>query len=125
GGGGGGGGARRVLPEDRALELLELGARLDPELVHERFARAPVDVERLRLTAGLVEREHQLAARPLAERVAVHELLELRDQTRVTAEGEVGVDAVLERGEMLLLQPPARLACERLRLELGEGRAAP
>src|SRR5439155_11586635 len=51
-----------ILPEDRALELLQLPARLDPELVHERLARLAVEVECFGLTAGAVQRQHQLSA---------------------------------------------------------------
>lgn len=52
----------RILTEDRLLELLECGARIDAELVEKRVPGVPIDLERLRLTARSVEGEHQLAA---------------------------------------------------------------
>ena len=52
----------RVLSEDRLLELLEGRARLDPELVDEQPPGLAVDLERLGLATGAVEREHELRA---------------------------------------------------------------
>ncbi len=56
------------------------------------FARLSVDVERLCLPAGAVERTHQRAAQPLAEWVGGHECLELRDERSVPAERELRLD---------------------------------
>ena len=50
------------MAQDRLLKLLELRPRLEPELGDERLARVRVRIERLRLTAATVEREHQLCA---------------------------------------------------------------
>jgi hypothetical protein len=82
----------KLLAEDRLLELLERRARVDPELLDERSARVPVDLERLRLAARAVEREHELGAEALAERVRGDELLQLSDDFPVPAEGEIGLD---------------------------------
>ena len=54
-----GSGQTRVLAQDLALEPLQLGAGLDPELLDEAGAGVRVRVERLRLPAGAVEREHE------------------------------------------------------------------
>ena len=51
----------RVLPEDRLVQLTELAAGLDAELLDERAPCRLVGLERLRLAAGAVEAEHQLA----------------------------------------------------------------
>ena len=81
------------------MQLLELGARLDPELVDENAAGVVVDLECFRLPPRSVEREHQLTAQPLAKRVFVGERLELADQIAVSASLELRVDPVLERRE--------------------------
>ena len=52
---------RLVLAQDRLLEVPQLGARLEPELVEERLARLPVGLERVRLPSRAVEREHEEA----------------------------------------------------------------
>ena len=109
GGGGerplGGDRERVVLAEDRLLELLEAGARLDSELVEEGGARRPVRVERLGLATRAVEREHQLRAERLAQRVLGDERLQLRHELGRAAGREVGLDPLLDRRDVLLLEP--------------------
>ena len=114
-----------VLDEDRALEPLQRRPGLDPELLDEQAARLAIGLERRRLAAGAVEREHQLAADPLAQRVRGDERLELGDERAVAAEGEVGVDPLLEQREPELLEPRRLDGGERLEGELRERRAAP
>ena len=58
----------RGLVEDRALEGLQLGAGLEPELGIEQHAGRLVQLECLCLPPGPVEGEHQLAPRPLPQR---------------------------------------------------------
>ena len=69
---------RRILAQDRLLELAERLARLDAELLDEPLARVRVDAQRLRLPPRAVEREHELPAQPLAQRVPRRQCLELR-----------------------------------------------
>ena len=88
-------------------------------------SRDPVVLgERVRLAPGPVQRQHELAAQPLAQRMAGHERVQLGDQRAVAAELKLGVDAVLDRGEMDLLEPVRLDRRERL-LELGERHAVP
>ncbi len=116
---------RGILPEDRALELLQLPARLDPEAADERLARIPVGGQRLGLPAGAVEREHLLPPEPLAERLCGDEPLELPDQLGVPAQGQIGLDPLLERVQAQLLEPGDLALDELLVAEVGERRAAP
>ena len=81
------------------MQLAEGRARLDPELVHQRAAGVLVGLERLGLPAGAIEREHQLRAQPLAQRILGDERLQLADELGVAAGLEVGVDALLEHGQ--------------------------
>lgn len=53
------------------------------------------------------------------------ELLQLADDVRVPAEGEIGLDPPLERGQAQLLEPGDRRLRERLVGEVGERWAAP
>ncbi len=101
------------------------GLGLDPELLDERGTRRRVGLERLGLPPGAVEREHQLTARTLAQRVLRHQPLQLADHLGVAPEGEVGVDAVLERREPQLLEARDRALGERLEREVAERRASP
>ena len=76
---------RGVVREDRPLERLQRRGRVEPEGLDEEPPRRAVDLERLRLSAGAVEREHQLAAEPLTERMLCDERLELGHERRSAA----------------------------------------
>ena len=116
---------RVVLAEDRGLELAELRAGVDAELLDEGLARGAVGGERVGLPAGAVEREHELRARPLAQRLGLDERLELGDELGVAAQREVGLDALLDDDGAQLLEPGDLRLRERLVDEVGERRAAP
>ncbi len=71
-----------------------------------------------------VESQHELSSRPLAQRMALDERLELGDERRLAAEGQLGVDALLEAGETVLFEPRLLQPGERLR-ELRQRHPAP
>jgi hypothetical protein len=73
----------------------------------------------------LVERHHQLAPQPFAERVHDEQSLELGDELGVAPEREVGFDAVLERGESQLLESPALCLGEGVVGEVDKRRPSP
>jgi hypothetical protein len=116
---------RGVLPQERLVELLELPAGFDAELLDEHRPRRPVGVESLGLAAASVERQHQLSVQPLPQRVLGDERLELGHEIGVTAGGEIGVDPLLERGDPHLLHPRDLGLGESLVREVGERRPAP
>ena len=62
------------------LEPLQLGARVQAEVLDERVAGAAVGVERVGLAAGAVEGEHQLGVEALAVRVLGGQAFELGDE---------------------------------------------
>ena len=120
-------GARRpgVVGEDRLLQLPERGRGLEAELLVECLPRCAIGLERLGLAAAAVQRQHELATQPLAQRMLPHERLELADQLRVPSAAQVGLDAVLEQCEPQLLEPADLRLRERLEDEIGERRSAP
>ena len=71
---------RRILAQDRLLELLERRARLQAELLHEPRSGRPVDLERLGLAPAAVERQHAQRVKTLAQRVLSGQSLELADE---------------------------------------------
>ena len=89
----------RILTEDRPFELLQRWAGLDAELLDEHLPAVPVCLQRLGLPAGAIEREHQLAAQALAQRVLEDQSLELAHEVEVPTESEIGIDPALERSE--------------------------
>jgi hypothetical protein len=90
---------RAILGEDRLLELAQLPPRLEPQLIDQRAPCVAEALQRVRLAAGPVERQHVLCAQAPAERVLAHEPLQLRHQLDVTTETEIGLDALLDRRE--------------------------
>ena len=116
---------RVVLAEDRGLELAELGAGVDAELLDERLARGAVGGERVGLAARAVEREHELRARALAQGLRGDERLELGDELGMTSEREISLDPLLERDGAQLLEPRDLGLGERLVEEVRERRPAP
>jgi hypothetical protein len=56
----------RLLTKNCLLELPQARARLECKLAAQERAAGTVGLERVGLTAGAVEREHQLRAQPLS-----------------------------------------------------------
>src|SRR5262249_53288801 len=115
----------RLLPQDRRIDLLKRGTRLDAELIDERTPRRVVALQRVRLPTCAVEREHQLAAHPLAKGVLVDERLELADEIAGAAELEVGVNASLDGVQPQFLEAADLVLRERLEGEIGKRRPSP
>ncbi len=113
------------MAEDRRLELLELTAGLDTELLDEHTTRVCVDLERLGLPSRAIEREHQLCSHPLTQRLAPRDRAQLGDELRMVAELEVRRDPILERSRPNLLEPADLIVGERLVAQVGERRPAP
>ncbi len=93
-----------ILREDLLVQFPQRGAGLDAEPVDEGRAGSLIRLERLRLPAGAVERQHQLCAEMLAERMRAHERLQLADQLRVASIREIALDPLLDAREAKLLQ---------------------
>ena len=116
---------RRVVDQDRLFELLQGAPGLESELVEELAPSVPVGLQRVGLPAGSVQREHQLAAQALAQRMLAHQRLELAHQPGMLARGQIRVDPVLERGQTGFLQPRDLRLGKRLVGEVRERRTAP
>ena len=87
---------------------MQLRPGLEADLLDQPGPRGAVGLQRLRLAAVAVEREHELAAQPLAQRMLAHERLQLADHARVVAERELRLDAQLDRRQPQLLQADDR-----------------
>ena len=107
------------------MQLLELAAGLDPQLLDERSAGVGVRLEGIRLAPASVEREHELAPQPLAKRMARDQLSQLGGELRTPSPVEVRRHPVLEHRQPQLLQAGDLPLGEALVREVGEGRAAP
>ena len=107
------------------MQRLQLGARVDPELVDQRGTRGCVRIERLGLPPGAVEREHQLSAQSFPQGVLANQRFELADQLGAAAALEFCIVPRLEGGEPELFEPRDLGLRPALVREVGEGRPAP
>jgi hypothetical protein len=104
---------------------LQRRARLDPEVADECLPRLSVAAQRICLPARAVEREHQLPAQALAQRMVGDERVELADQLLVQAAREVAVDPLHPRDEAVLVESVHLVASGRLELDPVERRTPP
>jgi hypothetical protein len=79
-----------ILPKDPLVHRLHLGRGQDPEILVEDVAQPSVCGERLRLSAGTVEREHAQCCQMLAHRMPGDETIEGGEHVGAT-ESELGL----------------------------------
>ena len=104
---------------------MEPAAGIEANFLDEPPAGLPIHLEGLRLPPGAVQGEHQLRRETLTQRVGRHECLELRDKVGVAPEGKVGIDSLLESGELQRFDAGDLGPCERFRREVDERGSAP
>ena len=107
-----------VVVQDPALELVQRRARLDPQLVDEHRAGLLERVEGFRLPAGAVQRDHQLRAQALSQRVLGNPALEGGNDLGMPAELELRLDLLLDDCQAKLVEPCGLPVCERLVAEV-------
>jgi hypothetical protein len=113
------------VEQDLALQLLQLGSGLDPQLLAPAASRVLVGAQRLGLAAGAVERQHEQAPSPLPVGVVGDECLEFAHHLGVIAGSERRFDPILRRNQPALLQLHEVWPQGRLIGEIGQRRAAP
>ena len=107
------------------MQLAKGPAGLDSELVDELAASGLIRLERLRLSSGAVERQHELAAEMFTEGVLANEHVQLTHEVGVEAGSEVSLDALLQTGQPKLVEPFDLDLREALECELGQRRTPP
>jgi hypothetical protein len=75
-----------IVVQDRSFEPLKLLGRFQAFLVDHCASARPVGVERVRLSTGAVEGQHQLPAQSLAQRVGSDKLFEVCNQLTVASQ---------------------------------------
>ena len=116
---------RGILPENRAFEAAERRTGLQAELLEQPPLPVAVHLKRLCLAAAPVERQHQLSAELLTQRMLLDESLKLTDDERVPPRRQLAVEALLQRGESSLLERRDLRLRPPLVREVGERRTAP
>jgi len=89
--------------EDRGFERSQVQAGLEAELVHKMSSRPPIDLERCRLSARAVERDHQLSTQSLPITVLLDQRLELSDEVGMPPLGQIRLDPRLKAAKAKLL----------------------
>ena len=107
------------------FELAQRRTGLETELVGEQVPGALERTQAVGLSVAPVEREHQLSPEALAQWMLEDEAFELGRDGLVLARGQIGVDAVLRRGQSHLFESgPVRLG-ELLEREVLQRRVPP
>ena len=96
-----------------------------PSSSAQRTAPLVVDGEGFGVTPRAIQRQHELGAQTLAQRMLAHQRDQLGRQRRLLAKGQVGLDSGLDCVEPQLVEPTDLLGCERLVVEAVQWTAAP
>jgi hypothetical protein len=107
-----------VVLEDPLVEVLQLAAGVDTQLLAQRAPQDAKRVQRLGLPAIPVACQHELSPSAFAQRVTGDHGLQLPHQVVVAAQCQLGVGQVLARGLAQLLQAGGLRLGERLVREL-------
>ena len=113
------------MSQDRPLERLQVAARLETQFLDHQPPPLAEDGERVCLAAAAVQRQHQLAAQLLAQRLLFYKHEQLAHELLVQAELELRVDPAAEGIQAKLRQARPRRLGKGLALELGERLASP
>jgi hypothetical protein len=87
---------RWPLPQDVGLQLTQPRARIDPQLLAQYATRSLERPQCLGLSAGAVQRQHQLSPQALPEWVAADQIAQLGGSHGMPAKGQLGGQAVLQ-----------------------------
>ncbi len=88
-----------LAPQDRLEGAVQHRAGVHPELVGDQRPPGAVGLQRVGLAPAPVQRGHELGAQPLAQRMLLHQRGELLGGPPVAAQRQVGLGAVLHRGQ--------------------------
>src|SRR4051812_10543036 len=114
-----------VVPQDRPLQILEGGSRLQPEIGGQESPRPLVGIKRFGLATAAGEGKHELAYQALPRGMTCDERLELADERLVPPEPEIRIYARLERAHAQLVEGPDLGLCEVLERDFGQPGSAP
>jgi hypothetical protein len=110
--------------QDLSLEVLQSGTGFDPELVDEERACVLEDLQSVRLPSRAVQREHELGAQPLAERMVGDQALEPGNNLRVSAELQVCLDLLFDHRQPELFESHSLRGRKLLIAKVGQGLTA-
>ena len=113
------------LLQDRLMQVTQLSARIDPQILLKDPPQLAERAEGLRLPPVAVKRDHQLAPPPFTQRTTGHQGLKAAHHFVVAAQRELRIEQILQRRLAQLLKPQRFRSRERAAGELGQRRAPP
>ncbi|NKQ26027.1 hypothetical protein HF200_16695, partial [Streptomyces galbus] len=125
GGAGRQGGRLGVGHEDGALQALQFHGGLKSQVAYQGCAQPLVDLQCLAAASRAVQGEHELPVQALVGAVAVDQDGQFGEQFAVASELEVGLDALVQRAQPVLLQAADLHLQLRAGLDVGQGGAGP
>jgi hypothetical protein len=114
-----------ILAQDPVVEVLQLRAGVDTQLLAQRPPQGAEPLQCLGLPAIPIARQQQLPPAALAQRVAGDHDLQLPDQVVMAAQRQLSLGQILPRGLAQLLQPSGLRLRERQICELCQRPPAP
>jgi hypothetical protein len=111
---------RQLAPGDLGVELVQLGGRLQAELIPEGPPVPPEGPQRVGRSPRRRQGRHQQCPEPLAQRMLLDELEQLGRALAVPAEPHLGVESLLDGDEPQLAEPSAQRRREGTVGEVGE-----
>ncbi len=118
-------GDRRIVREDGVLKAPQFGAWFESELLAEHAPRLSEGLERIRLAAGAIERQHQLPPQPFSEQVPFERCAKRRHELPMLSERKRRLELLLERVDAQRLEPACLGAAPRRPAQALERRSAP
>ena len=106
------------------MQLLDRRTRLQTQLLNQHRAGRLIGVQRLRLPARAVQRQHQLPPQPLPKGMRRSKSIKLADEICMPSEREVSLDPLFQTSQAKLDDPLDLAASPLLVGEVGKRRAA-
>jgi len=117
--------AGTVLGQQLGVELAQLGTGVDAQLPGDGVPGLPVDLERLGVPPGTVQRPHQQQPQPFPQRLVRQQPAQLGDGLIVAATGEFGRDPQFDGTEAKFAEPFGLRFDEWRRRDVGQRPAVP
>jgi hypothetical protein len=107
------------------MQIRQLRARFDPELVAKSCPHRPKRRQGVRLPPGAVQRQHPLRLQVLPQWLCIRERVQFGEHRRMTPERKFRVDLQLGRPPAQLIQPAADARHKVESRQIGQKRPAP
>ena len=116
---------RPILVQDAILEFTQLARRVDPELLHEQLAAVSIDRECVGLATAPIQRQHEMSAQTLVERVVGHPGLEFIEHLTMVSGGKLRLRCLFHDRDAFQLQSRGHSGVLHVNRQPGQRLTAP